>query len=427
MVMKSVSKHYRDDIGKATSYFKFCLKIYSLITLIGAAVLFVASPYLAEMYKQPNAVHLLRFGCLLFVGLSIVGLYETAFVAMNKYRRYLFRVAIPKEIAMLVGASILVYLGYGVLGVLGAQIGSVLIALFISVLLARRYFKGSSAGIDKRWVVRGALEITPGSWASGIALNIDTLIMAAFVGLPVLAAYKVSFNLLSMAVALFPIATFTLPTFHGQTRQEATLLLNRIIRFTLLFFVPVILLFYSFSGEILLTLFGTKYVLDYWVLSILAFMIVQRILASVFVSVLLYLGKFRMQSTIWVCAAALSAGLMYFLVRSFGLVGALIAVLVTGYGLLLTMGYCVHKSGMRIDFGSVLRILLLTSPLWVNVGNLWIEPFSLRLAIFAISGLLYLGILNAKDVFHIGQAFRTGVALFRKQTQDVVFCEKAPD
>jgi len=421
MVMKSISKHYRHDIGKATSYFKFSLRMYSIITLVGAIVLFVFSPYLAQFYKQPNAVYLLRLGCLLFIGLSIFGLYETAFVAMNKYRRYLFQVAIPKEIILLVGGSILVYLGYGPSGVLSAQIGSVFIGLLISVFLAHRYLKGSSTSIDKRWIVKGALEITPGSWASGIALNLDILIMGIFVVLPILAAYKVSFNLLDMVVAFFPVAAFTLPTFHNQTHQEATLLLNRIIKFTLLFFTPVIFFFFSFSKEILVTLFGTKYAADYWILSILAFMIVQRILASVFVTALLYLGKFKTQSTIWVCAAALNAALMYFLVRSFGLTGALTTVFIIGYSLLFTMGFCICRSGMKIDLNSILKILILTSPLLSNFANLWIEPFFLRLTIFISSGLLYLLILSVKNVFRVRQAFRTGIALFRRQTEDVIY------
>ncbi len=420
MVMKSISKHYRHDMGKATSYFKFSLRVYSIITLVGAIVLFVISPYLAQLYKQPDAVYLLRLGCFLFAGLSIFGLYETVFVAMNKYRRYLFQVAIPKEIILLVGGSILVYVGYGALGVLSAQIGSVFIGLLISVFLAHRYLKGSSTSIDKRWIIRGALEITPGSWASGIALNLDILIMGAFVVLPVLAAYKVSFNLLDMVVALFPIAAFTLPTFHNQTHQEATLLLNRIIKFTLLFFIPVIFFFFSFSKEILVTLFGPKYASDYWILSVLAFMIVQRVLASVFVSVLLYLGKFRTQSIIWVCAAAFNAALMYFLVRSFGLTGALLTVSVTGYSLLLTMGFYICRSGMRIDLNGILKILVFTSPLFSNFASLWIEPFFLRLTIFISSGLLYLLILNAKNVLRVRQAFEGVIALFRKQAEEVV-------
>ncbi|MFQ5923844.1 MAG: oligosaccharide flippase family protein, partial [Anaerolineales bacterium] len=371
MALKSVSESFGKNIDKAASSFRFILRVYGAITFICGVLLLLASPLIGKIYGRPEMVGLMRLGSLLFILLSFHGFYERVVVAINKYGTYVFKIDLPKEALVLLGAVVLIRLGYQAEGPLMAQIVAYSFAVIILTLLIFKNLKGASVPVDRRGIVRGALEITPQSWASTAVGNTHILILGAFVALPVLASYKVALSVLIIAVELLAFGMFVLPTLAQLSMEEAETIFNKMLRYSLIGITPIMFLFYSFSREILWVLFGSTYAADYPILSVLAFLLLWQILAPVFVHTLVHLNQMRGLSKMWGLTALLNAALMYAFVRAFGLAGAIVVSYLVSYGLLFAMGARIHAAGIKIDWAHLKAVLASTLPLLLTLPCLW--------------------------------------------------------
>lgn len=394
MALKSISRFFGTDNDKAASHFRFILPIYGVVTFISGLLLLLAAPLVGKIYGRPEMVGLIRLGSLLFVPMSILTFYDQVVVAINKYGLYVFKINLPKEVLVLLGAVLLIRMGYQAEGTLVAQIVAYCLAMVALTILIFRNLKGASVPVDRKGIVKGALEITPQSWASTAVGNTHMLILGAFVALPVLASYKVAMSVLTIVVELLAFGMFVLPTLNRISREEAERTFNKMLSFTLLGLAPIIWLIFSFSREILWVLFGDNYAPDYPILSVLSFLLVWQLLAPVFVHTLVYLEQMPTLGKIWGLAALLNAGVMYALVRSYGLSGAIVTVFLASYGLLLAMAVRIHKAGMRIDMAQLRVVMISISPLLLSLMNLWIDSFFLRSLILVLSGTCYLALVH---------------------------------
>lgn len=394
MALKSISKHFGNNIDKAASYYRFILRIYGAITLVCGLLLLLAAPLVGRIYGRPEIVGLVRLGSVLFVFLSFYSFYDRVVVAINKYGSYIFKIDLPREVLVLAGAVVLIRLGYQASGALAAQIMASAFAAVVLTFLISRTLKGASVPVDRKRIIKGAREITPQSWASTAVGNTHILILGAFVALPVLASYKVAMSVLAITVELLAFGMFVLPTLTRLSRGEAEKIFNKMLLFTFIGMAPIILLFYSFSREILWALFGSTYASDFPILSVLSFLILWQILAPVFVHTLVYLEQMRALGKMWGLAAMLNVGLMYALVRFYGLTGAIVTTFLVSYGLLMAMGARIHVTGITIDKAQLRAALICTVPLLLALPNFWIDSFVLRCLVFALSGIGYLALIH---------------------------------
>ena len=394
MALKIVSKYFGRRNDKAASSYRFILRVYGAITIICGLLLLLAAPLAGKIYGLPEIVGPMRLGSLLFVFLSFYGFYERVVVAINKYGTYVFKIDLPREMLVLLGAVVLIRLGYQAEGPLTAQIVAYCFAAVALTVLIFKNLKGASVPVDRRRIIKGALEIAPQSWASTAVGNTHILILGAFVALSSLASYKVVLSVLAIAVELLAFGTFVLPTLSKLSGQEAEAVFNKMLRFTLIGMTPVVFFFFSFSREILWALFGSSYASDFPLLSVLSFLLFWQILAPVFVHTLVYLEQMRTLAKMWVVAALLNAALMFVFVRSYGLAGAIVTTFFVSYGLLFIMTARIHLAGIHIDKAQLRVVLISTIPLLMALPNFWIDSFLLRSLVFATCGMCFLALVH---------------------------------
>lgn len=399
MIIKSISKYYATDVSKAASYYRFIFKIYGLIAVTVAITLFLVAPLIAKAYSLPQATSIIRIASLLFFLMCLYSLNNWTFVGLNQIKPFFLKVGIPKELFTLLMVVVFLYLGYAIKGVIVAQILGLVLALLLAILLVSKRLKGKSADIDRKWIIRGALELTPSKLAYSSTVYMDVIIIGVILSTPLLASYRACLAIVTIFYGLFPIGTFIMPTFHQLSRERALGLLNDIIKCVIMFALPMMFFLTTFSKEIITLLFGSKYLDSIFLLSLFSFMLMGQFAESVFVGTMNYLGRFRAMSKIWVFVAILNIVLLIILTKLIGLKGAVFATIALHYLLVVLMGYDINRNGMPLKGKAFVEILLIGTPLLINILGLLYLSFWFKLVLFAATIIIYFVILKVRGIF----------------------------
>ena len=398
MIVKSISQFYKDDLPRAASYYRFNLKVYSLITFTFFLILFFLAPLISKIYNLPQATNLIRLSAPLFVLISFFSFYEWTFTGLNEFKPFSLKICLPREILVFLLVIIFLWKGLGIAGLILAQIIGIAVAVAIAIKLISTRFRGKAA-IDKRWVIRSALELVPSNLAYACTAHTDIIIIGALLSTPLLAAYRACLTVIIIPYGLFPIYTFILPTFNLLTKERANVLLNDILRLTVIISLPIMALISSFSKEIIVILFGQKYADSSFLLSIFSLILLGKFLQAISEGVMTYLGRFKAMSKIMVIMMFVYIFLLIVFIKSFGLVGAVMATIALTYSLSLLMSYDSWRNGMTIQLKPLFEIILIASPLLINILCMNISNISFRIFLFIFTIFVYLALLNTRKVF----------------------------
>ncbi len=398
MIVKSISQHYAADQAKAASYYRFTLKVYGAITLLFAASLYLLAPVISKAYGIYYAANFIKLSAALFLLLSMFSFYNWTFIGLNQIKTFFLKVCIPKEVLTLILIVVFLYLGVGIPGVIFAQILGAVAAVILAVLVVRSRLKGN-AEIDKKWIVHGALEVAPANLAYATTVYMDIIIIGAILGTSLLASYRVCLAAVQIAVGLFPIGAFIMPTFHQMGRDEAKVLLGDILKLTFILALPAMLLIAAFSKEIIIVLFGKKYIDAYVLLSLFSFLLLGQFVESIVLNTMTYLERFKSLSKIWALMALFNAALLIVFTKFVGLTGAVIATIILHYTLAVLMCRDVSRNGMDIKFKPLLEILILGSPLLINIIGIGRLDLGYRTILFVSTCAVYVLLLRVRGVF----------------------------
>ncbi|MFH0798839.1 MAG: oligosaccharide flippase family protein [Pseudomonadota bacterium] len=398
MTIKSISQYHESDNPKAASYYRFNLKLYGLITMFFALVLFLSAPSIATIYDIPYAVDLIRLSAILYILYSLISFYEWTFTGLNQFKAFALKVCLPREVIILISLLFFLWSGLRVSGIIFAQILGVSVALIMALGITLRKLSGKSE-IDKGWIIRGALETAPGNIAFAATEYLDVIIISGILTTSLLASYRACLAIVLIFYGFFPIGPFVIPTLNSMTRERGRVFLNDILRLSLIVLLPVVFFLASFAREFIAVLLGQKYADSGALLAMFAFVVPGRILNHIVSYTLVYLERFKRSSMITGSMALFYLFILICLVKLIGLPGAVLSAILLQYISFLWVSYDISRHGMPVQMVPLLKIIFSGGILSLNLFCISQFGIILRIFIFMATAAAYLVLLKSAGIF----------------------------
>jgi len=350
----------------------------------GVAMVLVADP-LAALYRNPALVVPIRILALalpLCVGLEFV---TRVGEAVRSFRATLVTRQLL-EPGLRVGASVvLVLLGLGLPVVLGAYVGSVLVALVAAIVLVARLdpLRGLPRGPAPSQVgalLRFSVPLTISGVLFDIAERIDILMIGLYlseghVGVYAAGSALARANLLLFASTMPVISTLAAEAVGRERPDEIAELRRTTARWMLFFTVPIACGFFLYAGEAISILFGRQFAAS----ATTARLLIPAYLVSILAGPLgLFLAAFG--KTHWTLAnvvgrTLVNVALNALLIPRFGITGAatgtLVAMTLSVVVTRIQLGSLVRFRGTYAGWGRPLAVLAGAAVLSLGAARLW--------------------------------------------------------
>jgi O-antigen/teichoic acid export membrane protein len=388
---------------------------------------FVAS----TIFGKPEATFLIFLASISILATSFSATAQSIFVGFEK-----MQLVAVTSICLAIGQSltgpVLVYLGYGAIGVLiGFILGSLVagmvsaILLYFSIIRKLPKVKIKSSDIAKtlKPLLNYGIPLAIGTILAGILSQFYSFMMASYISdLTLIGNYKVATNF-AIIPSFFsvPISTVLFPAFSKLDPEKEKGLLRTVfaasVKYGTLFLVPATMALMALSGSFIGALYGAKWSSAPTFLAI-------TIVGNLFVvfgslsllNFLFALGETRLIMKLNALSLAIGVPIAFILIPPFGIygviIGALVAVIPTVF-IALRLAY--KRYGLNVDFSASARIFIAsalaagTVYLFLNVFVLsnWLALFVglvLFMAIFLSSAPL-IGAITQADINNLKSLF----------------------
>jgi O-antigen/teichoic acid export membrane protein len=363
----------RKKPGLAKSIVKSSLRILLPFSFLIAGILFFSAAHIAAWFHEPR----------LFYPIIIIACYFG-----KDSLRLVFAV-----IAFVSAGTVTAILFSNLVAFIVLSLGAI---MFLRSFLFRNPAGRSKASIDWRSVFSFTLPIYGGALTFASLEWIDSFMIGRMLSVADVGIYDAAFSL-AWCLLLLPSATMTflLPKIIGIQKKRRLLqaYYRRIAAWNLALNGLFAGIFILFGNVLLQILFGKEFTGGYVFLVVLSigFWIAHSLLVS---RAFLYINrKGTVLFVIALSAAILSIVLNYFLITSFGTLGAAIATSISAIYITAAYMIATHNDLRLLPFSA--KLLAPTAGfLLVLVGSACIRdtPFTLRLMLSAMLVLLYFGV-----------------------------------
>ena len=325
----------------------------------------------------------------------------------------------------------LVYIGYGVTGVVIGHVASYFAAAFtgliVVILMTRtlpRKQDSTTSPNTLRLLLGYGLPISLGTILTGLANQFNGFLLSWFIVDEIIGNYSVAVRFVSLvSVVSASIVTTFLPAFSkydvNHERKITEDIYQGSVRYSTIFLIPFTCLMITLSGPGISTLFGAKYPYAPLYLSLL--MIPHLLVGTGSLSINQFLNSQReTRATMAIQSISSITKMIFslFFIRIWGVTGLLLGLITSDTVRNLIGLYVLNgKYGIKPKMGHTLRTLLcsgISSGISLGFQRLIpIEQPFLKLAInasiFMISTLLlapFLGVLEKKDIQNLNSMFK---------------------
>ncbi|GAI07169.1 unnamed protein product, partial [marine sediment metagenome] len=237
--------------------------------------------------------------------------------------------------------------------------------------------------------------------AAGMFLGrIDVLMLAYFKGMSDVAFYEVALPIATIIlIAITPLTAFLFPTishyYHNRQFKMIRSILQAIYNTGFFLFLPLGIIFFLFPQEIIIVLFGPKYVSARIALQILSIGFIFKGFSLLNFAVALGIGKVKTKSLIIFIGAILNVILNFVLIPPFGITGAAIATSLSFLVMFIaSLSYIEskirfgppYKNWVKTILNSILFVFIIYSLKTLLELNIYLETA----IVIGISGLIYL-------------------------------------
>jgi len=336
-------------------------------------LLFLLANFLATTLGQPDASFLIILGS---ISILFTGFYTTSQSIFVGFERMgLTGVTMFCQAAVYTILSpILVFLGYGGLGLMISFALSYIIAGVISLLIL--YFfvfkKLKSVQLNKfeilknlKTLLRFGIPVAIALLVSGIATQFYSFMMAYYVNVALIGQYKIATNF-AVFITFFtvPISTVLFPTFSKiDSKSEGNLLktvYSSSIKYTALFSLPATIAMIVLSEPIINTLYGDKWIYSPFFLSLEIIQFLFIAIGAITNSTLLQgLGETKLVMKLRILSLLVGIPLAFILIPFFGIVGLIITILVGAWPSIFAGIYWIWRHyQMKADYLSSAKIFI---------------------------------------------------------------------
>jgi len=342
-------------------------------------LLFFTAPLIANFYEQPELIPLTRWICLVFVINSFGLIQDTRLVIdLNFKKQSKIRLA---GLLISVGAAIVMaFQGFGVYSIVGQVLVQALVNVILYwILSAWRPVGGFNLESFRRLWKYGS-NILFSNLFSQIINNIDNLLVGKVFKPYTLGLFIRAKNTKAIPEGIFSQAfqTSIFPILSKLNDNKEEFIKKHLLFFQLgtYFVIPMVILLYFSSYEIVDILYGEKWLKSVPYLKIVAFMIIPHFLGILFNQTLLAFGDSRLFMKLSMLRRVL--GIINIPVALFwGLIPYLYSIVIlTFVGLIIDVLYTSRKIGTQVSdytldffsalfFSAILGAVIWASDLWI--------------------------------------------------------------
>lgn len=340
--------------------------------LILSLISFLVSGFVAStILVQPDSDFLIKLcsTAILFTGISVGA--NAIFVGFERMDLSGFTLICQATVYCAL-CPLLVYLGYGAVGiilgytlsyVLSGTLSAILLYFFIFRKLHSYKLEYSEIYQTLKLLLRYGVPLAVGLLASGLLQQFYLFMMSHYCDVAIIGHYKIATNF-AVAITFFviPISTVLFPVFSKINPEEEPELLKSVfssaIKYTTLFSLPATLAIIVLSETMINTVYGDKWFYSPFFLSLY---MIQYLFVSIGaftnVSLLQGLGETKVLLKLFLLSLFIGIPLAFLLVPSFQIVGLILTSLFAALpSLFLGLHWIWKHFRAKADFGSSGRI-----------------------------------------------------------------------
>ena len=387
---------------------------------------FIASTILGQ--SELSFLIILGSISILFTGINVAS--QAIFVGFERMD-FTGIVVISQAAGYFVLSPLLVYLGYGALGLMLGYTFSIGVAGLISIVLLYFFifrkltpYKQTSSEISKtlKMLLRYGIPLAIAGVFSGLFTQFSSFMMAYYCEVALIGHYKIALNFaIFMTFLTGPIGTVLFPAFSKLDSVNERGLLKSVysysIKYTSLFSLPVTVAMIVLSSSIIGTLYGERWGFSPLFLSLYVIQYLFIALGgSTYGTFLRGLGETKILMKLALLTLIIGIPIAFVLIPPFEIVGLIFTILFASLPSLLLGIYWIWKHyQITVDFTSSAKILIastiagLITFLLINafVAADWIKLITgavLFFAIYLISSPL-VGSINQVDINNLRVMF----------------------
>jgi len=407
------------------------LFVYLIIESIIVVGIYMAfSPLISIIFEESELTKLIIIAAPIILGQGLVSYLIGLF---NGYRKFKTQALIIASLAILKVTGVLV--GALIGDVLGAIIGY-LISLFITAIIflfiIKKYFLNKMIWKISKKIIFFMIQMTIFNLlAISLIQSLDMLFIKYFYpieGNSLVGEYNAAATI--SRIAFYIIATLgsiMFPTISNLIANNKTEIakerIGNMIKIASLILIPVTLIISSLSKIIISTVYGSEFQGAILINTILVIGYAILGFYLIFSSIINALGEVKYSLLVAIITILCDVLLLYFLIKSLGLIGAAIATTIASFiGFIIILIITTKKIGMKLDILSIIRINLfgglifgLTNYLLANLG---IKIYFWILIVFG-EILIYLFLLAIFKDFNIIKISKEIIRKFRKRNNNL--------
>ncbi|MHC3439800.1 flippase [Natrialbaceae archaeon A-gly3] len=334
-----VSEYKTSDPTQIRHIVKYSLKINIFLILLVCSILIISYEYIVLIIGVPELIPFILLGVFYLVS-STLKTYVRVVLQGFEAIKSTAVVHVLDRGGRLIFALLFVLIGYGALGALLGYILSFAIATIVGfVILYFKYYKEHPPTVDseaglQRQIVEYMLPLTATDTANKIEKEIDTLLVGFFLNPASVSFYVLGKQVVTFAQIPADSIGFTLsPTMGAEKAQgnvdQISRVFETVIVNTLLLYIPAAAGLILISDILVSTVFGSEYSGAIPVLQIFGLYIVLQAIVAITSNTLDYLGRARSRAIAKSITALLNLLLNIILIPRIGVIGAVIATLIT--------------------------------------------------------------------------------------------------
>lgn len=289
----------------------------------------------------------------------------------------------------------------------------------LNIVNLRKYINFTNVKANKKKHLKSILVLAVTYISNEIYVTVDTLMLGVMSGDYQVGLYsnamkliKILINLLTaIGVALLPRISF-LKSKNEEEKLKS--IINKTIHILFFITVPAVIGIIFISKELIVVLFGEKFVNAQYILIALALLIVLRTFSNLFLQMLISNHKDKNTSKVYFYGMVMNVILNYFMIKKYLAVGAAISsVIAEGYIMIMLMVSA--KKDFKFELKKRMILSIVISSIMMLISMCIIYSLNLKIIIKLVISII-LGIITymASNIFMKNEIIFEGIKILKR-------------
>lgn len=289
----------------------------------------------------------------------------------------------------------------------------------LNIVNLRKYINFTNVKANKKKHLKSILVLAVTYISNEIYVTVDTLMLGVMSGDYQVGLYSNAMKLIKILINLLTaIGVALLPriSFLKSKNEEEKLknIINKTIHILFFITVPAVIGIIFISKELIVVLFGEKFVNAQYILIALALLIVLRTFSNLFLQMLISNHKDKNTSKVYFYGMVMNVILNYFMIKKYLAVGAAISsVIAEGYIMIMLMVSA--KKDFKFELKKRIILSIVISSIMMLISMCIIYSLNLKIIIKLVISII-LGIITymASNIFMKNEIIFEGIKILKR-------------